>query len=152
MGLHSVSKLGHDDLINSCQWRPIIGHIDLISSLLKIPTYLLHLDPNSTPIHGNCIPSPPTFAVRVDGNFHAFPWFGGYLWSWRIYVQDIYVHIWTTQGQGWKLTQMEGQGWSMDLVWRSRPYPYMDENGHLKVKVGHLTILAWLPLTLSLVW
>ena len=89
----------------------IIGHIDLISPPLKIPTYLLHLDPKSTSIHGNCIPSPTTFAVRVDGNFHAFPWFGGYLWSWRIYVHDtppkysIYGHPNVKADQ---LTEMEG--------------------------------------------
>ena len=26
----------------------------------------------------NCIPSPPTFALSVDGNLHAFPWLGDY--------------------------------------------------------------------------
>ena len=48
----------------------IIGHNDLFSPSLKIHTYLLHLDPKSTPIHGNYIPSPPTLVVSVDGNFH----------------------------------------------------------------------------------
>ena len=51
------------------------------------------MDPKSTPIHGNSIPLPFTFAVRVDGNFHPFPWFGGYLWSWRIFVWDTPLNI-----------------------------------------------------------
>ena len=71
----------------------IIGHIDLVSPLLKIPTYLIHVDPKSTPIHGNSILLPSTFVVRVDGNFHPFPWFGSYLWSWRIFVQDTPLNI-----------------------------------------------------------
>ena len=50
----------------------IIGHIDLFSPPLKILTYLLYFDPKSTPIHGNCIPSPPTLTVSMNGNFHAF--------------------------------------------------------------------------------
>ena len=74
--------------ITAQQLVSIIGHIELVSTLLKVPTYLLHVDPKSTPIHGNCIASPPTFVVRVDGNFHPLPWCGGYLWSWRIFVQD----------------------------------------------------------------
>ena len=71
----------------------IIGHIDLYSTLLKISTYSPNLDPKSTPFHGNCITSPSTLAVRVDGNFHAFPWFGGYLCSWRICVHDTPLNI-----------------------------------------------------------
>ena len=56
----------------------VIGHIDLFRPPLKILTLLYYLDPKSTPIHGNYIPSPPTLAVSVDGNFHAFPWHGDY--------------------------------------------------------------------------
>ena len=57
----------------------VIGHIDLFSPPLRILTYLFYLNPKSTPIHGNCTPSPPTLAVSVDGNLHAFPWPGDYL-------------------------------------------------------------------------
>ena len=34
------------------------------------------MNTNNTPNHRNCIPSPPTFAGSVDGNFHAIPWLG----------------------------------------------------------------------------
>ena len=52
--------------LTSLQLMSIIGHIDLFSPPLKILTYLLYLDPKSTPIHGNYIPSPPTVVVSVD--------------------------------------------------------------------------------------
>ena len=152
---NNIPEIGQDNLYNSLQLMSILGCIDLFSSPFKISTHLLHMDPKSTPIHGNCILSPPTFGVRVDGNFHAFPWFGGYLWSWRIYVHDthpkysIYGHPKVKADQ---LTWREGQGWSAGMVWRSRPYPYLEENGHFKVKDGHLTLLACLPIALSLVW
>ena len=122
---------------------------------MKIPCYLLHLDPESSPIHGNCIPSPPTFAVRMDGNFHAFPWFGGYLWSWRIYVQDT-PPKYSIYGQ----PKVKADSW---LRWKAKadPLTWSEGQGHihiwkkvdiLKVKDGQLSILAWLPLTPSLVW
>ena len=80
-----ISKLGHDDLLNSLSVMPIVSSIDLFSSLVEILIYFTTFGPESTPFHGNSIPLPPATAVRVDGNFHGF---GGYLCSWRIYVLD----------------------------------------------------------------
>ena len=37
------------------------------------------MDTGNTPNHRNSIPSPPTFAGSVDGNFHEFPWVRDYL-------------------------------------------------------------------------
>ena len=155
VGYTSISNLGMMTYITPQQLVSIIGHIDLISPLWKYPFSYFIWTPKSTAIHGNCISSTPAFAARVDGNFHAFPWFGGYLWSWRIFVQDT-PPKYSIHGQakvkadswlGWKakadpLTWSEGQG--NIHIWKK-----MDI---LKVNNGHLTFLPWLPPTLSLVW
>ena len=98
---------------------------------------------------------PLSWSRWMDGNFHAFSWFEGYLWSWRIYVQDT-PPKYSIYGQpkvkadswlGWQakadlLTGSEGQGHFH--IWKK-----MDI---LKVKDGHLTLLAYLPIALSLIW
>ena len=74
-----------------------IGYIDPLSFPMKIFTYSLHMDSSNTPNHGNSIPSPPTFAVNVDGNFHAFPWLGdNYLIFENIcaWHTPLIYHIW----------------------------------------------------------
>ena len=145
-----ISKLGHDDLYNSQQLVSIIGHIDLISPQLKIPTYLLHLVPKNTPIHGNCIPSPPTFMMRVDGNFHAFPWYGGYLEN----ICTGYPPKYSIYGQ----PKVKADSW---LRWKAKADPliWSEGQGHihiwkkldiLKDQDGHLTLLVCLPIALSL--
>ena len=81
---------------------PIVCSIDLVSLLGKYSFILSHLDLKSTPKHGNCIPLPPSTAVRIDGNFNEFPWF------WRLSVQlgiicarhtPLNFHIWISKGQ-----------------------------------------------------
>ena len=54
----------------------IIGHMTHLGPFEN--TFLLYLDQRCTPVHGNCIPSPPTLTVSVDGNIYAFPWLGDY--------------------------------------------------------------------------
>ena len=77
----------------------------------------------NAPNHRNCISSPPTFTVSVDGKFHGFPWLVDYylifenICAWHI---PLIYHIWK----------------KMDIR---------------KVKVDHLTLLACLPLSLGLV-
>ena len=57
------------------QLIPNIGQIDPFGSPME---WSLYMNTNNTPNHGNSIPSPSTFDVSVDGNFHAFPWLGDY--------------------------------------------------------------------------
>ena len=52
-----------------------IRHIDPVSPPMKMFTYM---DTSNTPNHKNGIPSPPTFAGSVDGNFYVFPWVRDY--------------------------------------------------------------------------
>ena len=131
-----------------------IGHIDLISPFWKYHL-VTSFGPKKYSNHGNCIPSPPTFVVWVDGNFHPFPWFGGYLWSWRIFVQDM-TPKYSIYGQ----PKVKADSW---LRWKAKadPLTWSKGQGHfhiwkkmdiLKVKDGHLILLACLPIAPSLVW
>ena len=52
---------------------------------------------------------------------------------------SIFGHLKVKTNQ---LTQREGQGSSINMSEGQGHIPYMEENGHLKVKVGHLTTLA----------
>ena len=66
--------------------------------------------------------------MEMSMNFHGF---GGYLCCWRIFVLDtppkssIFGHLKIKADQ---LTQGEGYGRAIDLVWRSRPYAYIWKN------------------------
>ena len=84
----------------------IIGHIDLYSPPLKILIYLLYLDPKSTPIDGNCIPSLPALAVSVDGNFHCNSM------AWRLLI-DLREYMYMTPPK----YSIYGRKWTF---WRSR--------------------------------
>ena len=70
---NNIPKLGHDDLFNSLQLKPEMGHIDLFWSPLQLLTYM---DPKSTPTQRKCIPLPTPFADSVVGKFHVTPWLG----------------------------------------------------------------------------
>ena len=83
-----ISKLGHDDLLNSCQWMPILSSIDLYSPLVEILIYFTTFGPEKYSKPWELYSLATATAVRVDGNFHEFHGFGGYLCSWRIYVMD----------------------------------------------------------------
>ena len=76
-----ILLIGHDDPFKVLSVKSLVSSIDLISSLGKYSLILSHLDLKSTPNHGNSIPLPTATVVRVDGNFHEFPW------VWRLSVQ-----------------------------------------------------------------
>ena len=114
--------------LTSLQLVPVIGHIDLFSLPFE-NTHLLYLDLKSTPTHGNCIPSPPTC--------------GKHGWkipcismSWRLLI-DLREYMCMTNPLN--IPYMEENGHLRVKI------PYMEENGHLRVKDGHLTLLVWLP-------
>ena len=57
------------------------------------------MDTSNTPNHRNSIPSPPTFAGIVGGNFHGLETI---LWPLRVYEHDTPLNIpyMDNQGQG----------------------------------------------------
>ena len=125
----------------------IIGHIDLFSPTLKIPTYLLNLDQKVLPTMGIVFPHHPLLQwgwMENSVHLHSLETISdlGEYMCMTPPKYSIYGHPKVKADQ---LTWRECQGWSADLVWSSRPYPYMEKNGHLKVKDGHLTLLAYLP-------
>ena len=89
----------------------------------------LYMNANNTANHRNCIPSPPTFTGSVDGNFHAFPWFGDYYLIFEricVWHTPFIYHIWTIARSrliNWlggkvkagQLTWCEGQGWTWHI-------------------------------------
>ena len=137
---------------------PNTGQTDPFSPPMKCSLYM---NTNSIPTHMNCIPSPPTFAESVDGNFHAFPWLGdNYLIFESIcaWHTPLLYHTWTiTRSRmiSWlrgnvkagHLTWCEGQGWE----WHTLIIHIWKKMDIRKVKVDHQTILACLPWALSLV-
>ena len=131
--------------INALHLVPNIEQIDPFSPPWKYSLCMYYIDSNSIPNHGNSIPLPPSFAVSMDGNFHAFPWLGDYylifdsICAWHT---TLIYHIWTIPRSrliSWlrrkvkigQLTWCEGQGWAWHTplisiyarkwaLWRSR--------------------------------
>ena len=95
----------------------IIGHIDLFCPPLKILTFLLYLDPKSTPIHGNCIPLTTHSCSDCGWKFPCISM------AWRLLID---------------LTENMCMTHTLNI-------PYMVKSGHLKVNDGNLTLLACLP-------
>ena len=78
-GMNIISENRSRDLYYFLAIDPKIGQIDPFSPLENIHFICtIYIDSNSIPNHENSIPSPPTFTVSVDGNFHAFPWLEDY--------------------------------------------------------------------------
>ena len=101
------------------------------------------MDLKSTPKHGNSIPLPPATTVRVDGNFHEFPW------VWKLFV--LLENVGHLKVKAFQLTRGEGYGRAIDLSEGQGYMPYMEENVLLKVKVDHLTTLAQLTVSFILI-
>ena len=98
---------------------------------MKVFTYM---DTCNTPNHRNSILSPATFAVRVDGNFHEFPWardISVTFESIEVWHTPLIYHIWKKMDiqkvKADQLTWYEGQGCACHTPLISI---YMEENGH----------------------
>ena len=65
-----------------------------------------YMNTNNTPDHRNCIPSPPTFAGSVGGNFHVFPWLGDYY----LYLLEYIPYMGNHKVKAGQLTWCEGHG------------------------------------------
>ena len=82
---------------------PIVCSIDLYSPLVEILIYFTTFGSEKYSKPWEQYSLPPATAVRVDGNYHEFPWF----WRLSVLLENICAghtplnfHIWTSEGQG----------------------------------------------------
>ena len=94
--------------------------------------------------------------MEISMHFHCLETI---IWSLRIYVHDTPPLYTNPKVKAGHLTWSKGQGWSADMVWRSRlsmTYPLTSKCGR-KWTLGKSRLITWpsspvCPISLSLVW